>query len=92
MNFQWNTSITRRTAVGTVSVAALALSAGITQAEETIKIGGIMSMTGGGASIGKTAEVGWKLAIEDINAAGGILGKKAELFLGYPRFVGGSTS
>ncbi|MDH4984720.1 ABC transporter substrate-binding protein [Aminobacter anthyllidis] len=82
MNFQWNNSITRRTAIGVVSVAALALSSGISQAEETIKIGGIMSMTGGGASIGKTAEVGWKLAIEDINAAGGILGKKAELVLG----------
>ncbi len=82
MNFQWNSSISRRTAIGMVSVAALALSAGISQAQEVVKIGGIMSMTGGGASIGKTAEVGWKLAIEDINAAGGILGKKAELVLG----------
>ncbi len=82
MHFQWNSSISRRTAIGMISVAALALSAGISQAQEVVKIGGIMSMTGGGASIGKTAEVGWRLAIEDINAAGGILGKKAELVLG----------
>lgn len=82
MNFQWNKSITRRSAIGMVSMAALALSAGISHAQETVKVGGIMSLTGGGASIGKTAEIGWKLAIEDINAAGGILGKKAELVLG----------
>lgn len=82
MHFQWNNSIARRLTIGMVSVAALALSAGISQADETIKVGGIMSLTGGGASIGKAAETGWKLAIEDINAAGGILGKKAELVLG----------
>ncbi|MBE1204066.1 ABC transporter substrate-binding protein [Aminobacter carboxidus] len=51
------------------------------QAEETIKIGGIMSLTGAGASIGKNAEVAWKRAVDDINAAGGILGKKVELVL-----------
>ena len=82
MHFQWNSSITRRLAIGMVSVAALALSAGGSQAEETFKVGGIMSLTGGGASIGKAAEVGWKLAIDDITAAGGVLGKKAELVLG----------
>ncbi|MEJ6784812.1 ABC transporter substrate-binding protein [Aminobacter sp. Piv2-1] len=82
MHFQWNGSITRRLTIGMASAAALALSVGNAPAQETMKIGGIMSLTGGGASIGKTAEVGWKLAIEDINAAGGILGKKAELVLG----------
>lgn len=82
MNFQWNNFVARRMSIGVVSVAALALSTGISQAQETVKVGGIMSLTGGGASIGKTAEMGWKLAIEDINAAGGILGKKAELVLG----------
>lgn len=61
---------------------ALTLPASPGRAEEAFKVGGVLSLTGGGAPIGKTAEMGWKLAIEDINAAGGVLGKKAELVLG----------
>lgn len=63
------------TAAGTLAWASPALS------EDTIKIGGIISLTGGGASIGKVAETGWKLAVEEINESGGILGKKVELIL-----------
>jgi ABC-type branched-subunit amino acid transport system substrate-binding protein len=65
-------------AMGAATLAILSCGA---HAQETIKIGGIMSLTGGGASIGKVAETGWKLAVEEINAAGGILGKKVELVL-----------
>lgn len=68
-----------RLAMGTV--AAIAIMSFGAQAQETIKMGGIMSLTGGGASIGKVAETAWKLAVEEINAAGGILGKKVELVL-----------
>ena len=62
--------------------SALTLPASPGRAEEAFKVGGVLSLTGGGAPIGKTAEMGWKLAIEDINAAGGVLGRKAELVLG----------
>lgn len=63
------------------SVAACALCAAGAAAQETIKLGGIVSLTGGGASIGKSAEVGWRMAVDEINAAGGILGKKVVLIL-----------
>lgn len=65
--------------VALLACAALAPLPALSQ--EAVKIGGLMSLTGGGASIGKTAEIAWKLAIDDINAAGGILGRKAELVL-----------
>lgn len=54
---------------------------GATAQEKPIKFGGVMSITGGGASIGRSAQVAWRLAIEDINAAGGLLGRKVELVI-----------
>lgn len=67
---------------GLVSAAALATAVQAAHAQQQpIRIGGIMSVTGGGASIGRAAEIAWKLAIEDINAAGGILGRKVELVM-----------
>lgn len=71
-------SLTRRLST---SVAALALTAAAASAQDTIKMGGIMSMTGGGASIGVPADLAWKMAIDEINEAGGILGKKVEFIL-----------
>lgn len=70
--------LSRRTAIGIICGAAIALSAGTALAQETFKIGGIMSVTGGGASIGRSATEAWKLAVEAINANGGILGKQVE--------------
>ncbi len=71
----------RRAVIGIVSAAVLALSAGTAFAEDTFKLGGIMSVTGGGASIGRSSTEAWKLAVEAINANGGILGKKVEFVL-----------
>jgi ABC-type branched-subunit amino acid transport system substrate-binding protein len=64
-----------------VSTIALTASAMAASAQETIKMGGIVSITGGGASIGKVATIAWKMAVDEINAAGGINGKKVELVL-----------
>lgn len=47
-------------------------------AGETIKLGGIIAQTGPAAVYGNTTENGIKLAIEEINAAGGINGKNIE--------------
>src|SRR5690606_18925181 len=47
--------------------------------EETIKIGEYASLTGKEASYGQASHRGTLLAIEEINAAGGVLGKKLEL-------------
>ena len=48
-------------------------------AADTIKVGEYASLTGKEAAYGETSHKGIQLAIEEINAAGGILGKKLEL-------------
>jgi branched-chain amino acid transport system substrate-binding protein len=59
-------------------VASFALLAGTTAAfgQETIKIANIVELSGGGASPGTYFRDGIELAVKEINAAGGILGKK----------------
>ncbi len=52
---------------------------GASMAADTIKIGFHAPQTGFAASDGKSATIGAELAIEQINAAGGVLGRKLEL-------------
>jgi len=51
------------------------------QAEEVIKIGAIAARTGNNAALGQWQRDGAMLAVEEINAQGGILGRKLELVL-----------
>lgn len=70
----------RLAVAGLVSVVAVAGLMGMSQkAEETIKIGHYGSMTGSEATFGKSTDNGIRLAVKEINAAGGIHGKKIEL-------------
>lgn len=48
-------------------------------AQDTIKVGEYASLTGKEASFGQSSHKGIVLAIEELNAAGGVLGKKFEL-------------
>ena len=48
-------------------------------AQETIKIGEFASLTGKEATYGQTVHKGTAFAIEELNAAGGLLGRKLEL-------------
>jgi len=48
-------------------------------AADTIKIGEYASLTGKEASLGQASHQGTLLAVEQINAAGGVLGRKLEL-------------
>lgn len=67
---------------GTVAAAALVAAtavAGPVQAQGTIKIGFGMALTGGLAGAGKAALIAMKIWQDDVNAKGGILGKKVEL-------------
>ena len=48
-------------------------------AGDTIKIGANIEMTGGSASFGKSAQNAIKLAVDEVNAKGGVIGKKVEL-------------
>ena len=58
------------------AVCALAVSAGLAQAQDSIKIANIVEMSGPGTTAGTLFKNGVELAIKEINAAGGILGKK----------------
>lgn len=49
------------------------------QAQSTIKIASIQELSGGGATVGNNFKNGMDMAIAEINAAGGILGKKIEV-------------
>jgi branched-chain amino acid transport system substrate-binding protein len=59
-------------------VAAGALLAGSAMAQEPIRIGAMYPLTGGGAIYGVPAMAGHQLAIEELNAKGGIMGRKIE--------------
>ncbi len=64
--------------LGFVFCLALGL-AGMAAAADTIKIGFHAPLTGFAASDGKSATEGAKLAVNQVNAAGGVMGKKLEL-------------
>jgi branched-chain amino acid transport system substrate-binding protein len=53
--------------------------AGCAQKTDTIRIGEFASLTGKEAAFGQSSHKGTQLAIEEANAAGGVLGKKIEL-------------
>ncbi|MEA3187095.1 MAG: branched-chain amino acid transport system substrate-binding protein [Chthoniobacter sp.] len=48
-------------------------------AQEELKVGEFASLTGGSASFGQSSHKGTALAIDEINNAGGLLGKKVKL-------------
>jgi branched-chain amino acid transport system substrate-binding protein len=63
------------------AAAALALSAGIASAQD-ITVATVGPMTGQYAAFGEQMKRGAELAVKDINAAGGVLGKQLKLEIG----------
>lgn len=63
---------------GVALVASTALP-GVAWAENAIRIGGITSISGGGSGIGAQATAAFRLAVAEINANGGLLGRRVEL-------------
>jgi branched-chain amino acid transport system substrate-binding protein len=61
-----------------VAVAALMLAAGVARAQE-IKIAVVGPITGSNAALGEQMKRGAMMAVQDINAKGGVLGKKLAL-------------
>jgi branched-chain amino acid transport system substrate-binding protein len=59
-----------------LAVGAISLPA---DAQGPIRIGASLSLTGTYAKLGKNQHEGYQLCIKDLNAKGGILGRKAEL-------------
>ncbi|MEQ1648415.1 MAG: ABC transporter substrate-binding protein [Hyphomicrobiaceae bacterium] len=58
---------------------AVAVSLAVPALAQDIKIPNIIELSGGGATVGNNWKNGSSLAVEEINAAGGILGKKIAL-------------
>jgi len=91
--------VTRRGALkgiaATTGVAAASLAAPVfirnAMAESPIKVGIISPLTGAWTVYGKAHISGFELAVDEINAAGGVLGRKIELVVGdsktEPRIV-----
>ena len=68
----------KRFALKLVAACAFAAAFATAMAQDVIKIANIMELSGGGATAGTNFKNGVELAVKEINAAGGILGKKIE--------------
>ena len=64
-----------------LAAAALGLAAGVVEAQDTVKIGASLPLTGGLAINGQKHREGYELCVELINKAGGLLGKQAEIII-----------
>ena len=70
----------RRVSRGFAHIASLMLAGMVpAQAQEQIKIGSFLSVTGGAAFLGDPEQKTLELYVEKINAAGGVLGRKLQL-------------
>src|SRR5215472_6880851 len=65
--------------LGAVLLAAAAVMAAPARAQEPIKIGFSVSLTGGLASSGKANLLAQQIWAEEINAKGGLLGRQVQL-------------
>ncbi|MDA8251690.1 MAG: substrate-binding protein, partial [Rhodospirillales bacterium] len=74
-------------AVATLAAPSIVKAAG----EQPIKVGLISPLTGAWTVYGKAHSAGFELAVDEINAAGGVLGRKIEILIGdsktEPRIV-----
>ena len=68
----------RRTLLATAITVCLTTFSLGAQAQNTIKIAGLYELSGAGASAGTMFKNGAEMAVREINAAGGIMGKKIE--------------
>ncbi|MGH6639884.1 MAG: ABC transporter substrate-binding protein [Polaromonas sp.] len=68
----------KRFAIKLIATCAIAMGATVGFAQEVIKIANIVELSGGGATAGTNFKNGVELAVKEINAAGGILGKKIQ--------------
>ncbi len=58
---------------------ALPMLGGVAMAQDTVKIGYIDPLSGGGASVGEVGFKTYQFLADELNAKGGILGKKVEI-------------
>ena len=68
----------KRRTLKLIASCTLAMSAHAVIAQDVIKIANIVELSGGGATAGTNFKNGVELAVKEINASGGILGKKIQ--------------
>ena len=68
----------KRLTIKLIAACAVLLGAGAAFAQDVIKIANIVELSGGGATAGTNFKNGVELAVKEINAQGGILGKKIQ--------------
>ncbi|MBU0589816.1 MAG: ABC transporter substrate-binding protein [Gammaproteobacteria bacterium] len=66
----------KRFALKVIAAIAMMAGAGASFSQDVIKIANIVELSGGGTTAGTNFKNGVELAVKEINAAGGILGKK----------------
>lgn len=74
-----------------IAAAALAAACAL-RAEEPIRVGEYASLTGKEASFGQSSHKGITMAFEEINAAGGVLGRRIELITEDNQTVPGQSA
>src|SRR5881227_4434493 len=80
MNIVWSSIRGCRPARLVLAAAAAALTIGAAHAADPIKIGHVAALSGGSAQSGEAITRGLTVAIDEINAKGGLLGgRKLEL-------------
>jgi branched-chain amino acid transport system substrate-binding protein len=72
--------LTRRCLLATAAIAAASIALPA-QAQETLKLGLVAAMSGQSAKSGEAIVRGLSIALDEINAKGGLLGKKVELIV-----------
>ena len=73
--------MTRKT-LSALAVAAVVLAAGVaTEAQGPIRVGASLSLTGTYAKLGKNQHEGYQLCEKDLNAKGGLLGRKVQFVM-----------
>ena len=73
-------------------MAAALLGARALFAGEPVRIGFFMSITGRDASFGEASLRGARLAVDELNASGGVLGRPVELVVEYNRSLAGESA
>ncbi len=72
--------------------AAFFAAAGVLRGSEPVRVGLFMSITGRDASFGEASLRGARLAVEHVNAAGGVLGRRLELVVEDNRSLAGESA
>jgi ABC-type branched-subunit amino acid transport system substrate-binding protein len=68
--------------IGAVAVGMAAAMAMAQTPRPPIKVGAMIPLTGGGATVGESGQIAVELAVRNINAAGGIAGRQVQLVIG----------